>query len=1183
MSFNATSRQCRVSRAASAASFTSRLTPIALAVGLAVSVPAFAAGAPENIIYQGDADYGYVQAMQDSILSGGDDVHVLAPSSEAPASGNSVILQTLPSSTWDKPLDDVLGGYLFNPGAGSAYDSVQNNVVSIAAGDGNDFNNPYLSAYGGFAESEDASVSAQNNQATLESGSLGWLEGGLAAVDTGGSGDALAQGNAVTATGGEVGQEIIGGEADNYGNGNATASQNSVTLNAGSDGVLESNSVVGGEAYAEGSGKAKADSNSVSLTLQNASTAATVAGGAVWGTAQSEANGNRVDVQAKSIGGNEQGGPDFVTGNNKPAFFGGYVSLEHAAPTANATANSNQVQLDLDGSLTASVLVGGYVDIENEQGVSSNVSFADSNSLNVQAKGGIEIDTDEYSNRLPASAGVYGGLATVVAQNSDSDSSQVQATANDNKVSLSATDGGFSMSGWENFGTGVFGGLAEAQANFSNVSATANGNALEMSFSGDIDLNGDSRDSPNYLVGLFGGYASSTGAASADQNVVSLSASNLSLAGGSDGGSVYGGLSSSTGGAAEANGNQVSIDLSGSASDGASVYGGESESAASGDTSANGNSVNVALGEFSDAALIGGMSLAYGGAAQANGNSVTFSGAAGGETQIAGGYAVGLAGDATATGNTVIIQKNPAPDAVSAFQGAIYGGFAGSDASGGLGKADDNTVIFQNGAMASGNVYGGYSVIDTGAGSTGEATGNTVELTGDADLSGADVYGGFVADGNTYKAATGDALTGNTLSVSDYTGTGVDSIQNFEQYRFMLPKKLDISRPVLAVASDANLQGSKFSMDFEGDVSPIKVGESVDLIRSEGTMEGEASQTENKIRRNAGSVYDFEIDEVPDENRVTAKLASVDTSGSKGFVEGFTAGAALLTTASDFAVRILDTLEGSAKRSSAFGIVGGGKQKFDTGSHIDLRSVNAVAGLATLHPLSRSVFVVSAFVEAGRGNYDTYNSFYTGGDNAGNAKYAGAGIIGKIGGDKGLYAEGSLRAGRVTNHFKADNLRNDSGIKGDYDVHSSYFGAHVGGGYVLPLNPKLSMNLYGKFFYSRMAGDEAKAKSGDRLRFDRVNSFRARLGAKLDYAVAPNATLFGGLAFEHEFDGKAKAQTYVGSWMDIEAPKLKGSTGELEIGAKFALGAKWTLKVDAQGYAGKRQGVSGAAKAVYSF
>jgi hypothetical protein len=71
------------------------------------------------------------------------------------------------------------------------------------------------------------------------------------------------------------------------------------------------------------------------------------------------------------------------------------------------------------------------------------------------------------------------------------------------------------------------------------------------------------------------------------------------------------------------------------------------------------------------------------------------------------------------------------------------------------------------------------------------------------------------------------------------------------------------------------------------------------------------------------------------------------------------------------------------------------------------------------------------------------------------------------------------------------------------------------------------------------------------------------------------------LAWDHEFDGKVKATAY---GRNLETPKLEGSTGVAELGISVTTGdSGFALDLGVQGYAGRREGVSGSLLLKYDF
>jgi outer membrane autotransporter protein len=232
--------------------------------------------------------------------------------------------------------------------------------------------------------------------------------------------------------------------------------------------------------------------------------------------------------------------------------------------------------------------------------------------------------------------------------------------------------------------------------------------------------------------------------------------------------------------------------------------------------------------------------------------------------------------------------------------------------------------------------------------------------------------------------------------------------------------------------------------------------------------------------------------------------------------------------------------------------------------------------------------VLGAFFEYGNGSYDTYNSFSTSasihGD--GDVYYLGGGLLGRMDfintGPGHFYAEASGRAGSIHNEYGSSDLRDTFGRKAEYDSSSAYYGLHMGTGYVWNINDIASLDLYGKYFWTRQEGDSVRISTGDPVKFEDVDSSRLRLGGRLAYVANEHVSPYIGAAWEHEFNGKARAST---NGYSINAPSLRGDTGIGELGLSLKPSATLPLAFDlgVQGYTGKREGVTGSLQVKFEF
>ncbi|MDR0716416.1 MAG: autotransporter outer membrane beta-barrel domain-containing protein, partial [Azoarcus sp.] len=280
----------------------------------------------------------------------------------------------------------------------------------------------------------------------------------------------------------------------------------------------------------------------------------------------------------------------------------------------------------------------------------------------------------------------------------------------------------------------------------------------------------------------------------------------------------------------------------------------------------------------------------------------------------------------------------------------------------------------------------------------------------------------------------------------------------------------------------------------------------------------------------------------------------------------------------------LAALKSSGGRGKGFVVVGGGSLRHETGSRIEVDGYTLLAGAGA----ELGAVTLGGFFEHGQGDYSTYNSFANAASvrGAGDATYNGGGLLAHLKfseTERGLfYGEASVRAGRVELDYKTRNLVDGWGRRAAYKSESTYVGAHAGLGYLWKLNAHTSLQTYGQYLWSQQGADTVRLTTGEPVKFDDVNSHRARVGATLRRDLSQRAKLHAGLAWEHEFDGKAKASIH---GYRLDTPETAGSSGVLDVGLSFtpSPGGPLTLDISAQGYAGKRKGGTGSVRVNYSF
>ena len=149
-----------------------------------------------------------------------------------------------------------------------------------------------------------------------------------------------------------------------------------------------------------------------------------------------------------------------------------------------------------------------------------------------------------------------------------------------------------------------------------------------------------------------------------------------------------------------------------------------------------------------------------------------------------------------------------------------------------------------------------------------------------------------------------------------------------------------------------------------------------------------------------------------------------------------------------------------------------------------------------------------------------------------------------------------------------------------YSQRKAYYGLHAGLGYVLPLASG-EIDLYGRYLLTHQQSS-SHVIAGDLYHFDGMDSHRTRLGVVYLHRLSEQASFKIGTAWEYEFDGKVKGSVH---GKGITAPDIKGSTGILDVGFKLQPSQNKAMSVDVglQGYAGKREGLTGNVALKYAF
>ena len=1130
---------------------------------------------------------------------------------------------------------NVLGGY-----SRSVNSHVIGNTVTISggtvrdiyggqSGKGNALNNSVTLdgaasqanvIYGGRVEQG----TARENAVVMKNGSvtLG-IFGGIATADGG-----QAQDNHVTMSGGAVGEHLIGGYVQN---GSGAATGNSVIFNGGS--VTEN--VYGGRSV-----NGPAQNNSVTMT--NGSAKWLLGGYSNSG----DASGNRVEVSGGTLSGGVNGGETTsgnATGNsvdfsNVTATYvqGGYSG------SGSATGNS----LALHSGTVQNNAFGGYVDSGSGEASDNSVTFnggsvtnniyggmsaaglAQNNSVtmtNGSAKwllGGYSANGNVIGNSINVSGGTLTGV-------SGGESNSGSATGNIVSISggtvQSNVNGGF-----------VASGSGKATGNIVNISGNADlstatvagGISSSDAFTGNtLNKNSDAavhiaRNFASVNFGYSGnaniGELDSTPTGSALSGVtVNTNANNVS----------FDGVISGSGSITKAGAGTLILSGTNTYSGGTTISAGTLKG-----NIASGTDLSIADSAIYDgdnkARSVGGLNGA-GKILNTNGLTVQSGDFAGiidnSNTSLTktGAGTLTLTGNNAYTGSTTIsdgtLKGNIASGTdLSIADSAIYDGDNKARSVGGLNGAgkilNTNGLTVQSGDFAGIIDNSNTSLTKTGAGTltlsgTNTYTGMTTVRSGTLAL-GSDLtsnqltlYGGTVFDRGSHNHNLDNGiLSVNGANSQNAMYKGDLSARN-ATLNFISP--VHPTQPLLRVTGDADVSGSTYNVGLSGGTS-LAAGSTLTLLEvGAGKM-----LTANNLRKGGGIVqigstvaHDITTDVAldPTTGRLNAVTAQVSpgraTDQSKALPKGFLGGLALNLQGADLvagrgmdsAVRASSGTDDAERHGFAgFGALSGGSLRYNTGSHLDMNSLSLLTGLAWGIDLAPGRLTLGAFFEYGNGSYDTHNSFTNAAsvDGDGNAYYLGGGILARMDfvniGPGRFYAEASGRAGKTHNEYDSSDLRDAAGRKADYDSSSPYYGLHFGTGYVWNINDAATLDLYGKYFWTRQQGDSVGLSTGEHLSFDDINSSRLRFGGRFAYILNEHVAPYIGAAWEHEFDGKARART---NGFDIDAPNLRGNTGIGELGLSLTPSADLPLTVDlgVQGYTGKHEGVTGSLMVKWEF
>lgn len=471
--------------------------------------------------------------------------------------------------------------------------------------------------------------------------------------------------------------------------------------------------------------------------------------------------------------------------------------------------------------------------------------------------------------------------------------------------------------------------------------------------------------------------------------------------------------------------------------------------------------------------------------AKANENDLEISGGEINVKNIYGGYSgstfFGKAKGKEALNNTVKISSG------TIKSDGIYGGYSFND------KANGNRVEISGGEIRVGLIAGGYSLGKESTAAVKEAVNNVVSIKGRPDLSGTSIYGGY-----SQSSASGDLFSGNTFNLHS-SGASINNLKikhlgNFQYLNFEIFSGVKNGDTLLTIngTSDVDLRRSTVKYSFVNSQGlNFNVGDRINLIHAPNANVLRPSDRENykqvEVMAGVSKIYKFELKDDATQPRhlyiqavgsatqpssPNTPAPYVENPKTKSFLESNLATAAFIDQGGDLIASsgIKSMMQASGDGIGSFVSLGASDIRYETGSHVDVRGINVLAGVSN----NRDDFIYGAFVEAGFGQYDSYNSFGSAGVAKGNgdSKYYGAGVMlhGELA-DK-FYAEASARIGKN----KTDYSSGDFNGVAKFDISRTYYGAHVGLGRLFDATDRSKIDLYAKAFYLRLGGKSVQVK-----------------------------------------------------------------------------------------------------------
>jgi len=570
------------------------------------------------------------------------------------------------------------------------------------------------------------------------------------------------------------------------------------------------------------------------------------------------------------------------------------------------------------------------------------------------------------------------------------------------------------------------------------------------------------------------------------------------------------------------------------------------------------NTVKITGGTFATATnsameIAGGNILATAGAkGDVKNNTVEVTGGTfKGKIDIYGGYE-NSSDDAipgTATGNTVKVNGGTFAKNTRIAGGSSYEG-----------AAENNKVYLSGGefsADAENLVIGGMSETEDAV------MNNTVYVYGNVDLANVELVAATDASANLIKSGGGNTLVFGYIDDHNkahpwMSSTGkVSGIYGFDTIKITAAtwnKPIITNKLNATYANEGNTTVDATKVAFSG-VKDVKKGDKTVLLQVNEMGEGSGLKLKDTTSKyTIGTTLiggDGTVSIEGDGYEVAYTIDSVQAQAQTHTAAmGMTAGVAALNQGADTVLATLKNLSNSGHTGlEAFGAMGGGTARQETGSHLTLNAFNFATGLGSNIDVGAGTFTVGGALEAG---YGSFKNHFDAGEadpfvkKSGHLHYYGGAATAGMKWNSLWHTDGLFRLGYAKSEQGSGLYNPGLGTTYDVDIGSYYVGTEVGGGKAFKLDDMNAIDVYARYFWLHKGGDDFYA--GGEYDLKSVDSHRLRTGARYDLSLGSKWGFYAGLAYEYEFDGKSRL---IVDGVEAEAVKTKGGRAYGELGVKL--------------------------------